>query len=59
MSIYNEFNVEKTYFAGNKKRGRTTTVTEKSSGKSMAFMGDLTKGMAIDQFKKQRGMGRI
>jgi hypothetical protein len=56
---YPEFKVDKTYFKGNKKYGRTTTVTETTSGKSMAFMGSMSKGVAIENFKLQRVKGRI
>jgi hypothetical protein len=59
-SKYLGYKVEKTYFdPKNPKRGRTTTVTDLTTGKSCAFMGCLTKERAISNYEYQKKVGRL
>lgn len=51
-SDYAKYELKKTYFKGNKRFGRTTTIIEKSSGKDFVVMGIASKADAIKAFKK-------
>lgn len=53
------YKVEKTYFAKNPNRGRTTTVTDLTTGKSCSFMGCMGKKVAIENFEHQKKLGRL
>ena len=48
---YARYDVKPSYFRGNKQYGRTTTIIDKRTGRKKVFMGILTKGNAIKQFK--------
>jgi len=52
---YKKYILKATYFKGNKKYGRTTTIIEKSTSRKLVLMGIATKTEAIKAFKKHIG----
>jgi len=57
--VYKRYKVTATYFRGNRKYGRTTTIVDKKTGKKDVFMGALSKGEAISQYWFRHGQPTV